>query len=41
MARILSMGKLHHAITATGAIALSAGVSVPGTIPFSMLRKEQ
>ena len=31
-ARILSMGKLHHAMTGTGAVALAAASAVPGTI---------
>ncbi|KRX07171.1 hypothetical protein PPERSA_00081 [Pseudocohnilembus persalinus] len=31
-ARILSMGKLHHAFTATGSISLVAVVGIPGTI---------
>jgi probable AcnD-accessory protein PrpF len=31
-ARILSMGKLHHAMTGTGAVALAAAAAVPGTI---------
>ncbi len=30
--RIVSMGKLHHAMTGTGAIALAAAAAVPGTI---------
>jgi 2-methylaconitate isomerase len=30
--RILSMGKLHHAMTGTGAVALAAAAAVPGTI---------
>ncbi|MCX3310995.1 2-methylaconitate cis-trans isomerase PrpF [Pantoea vagans] len=31
-ARIFSMGKLHHAMTGTGAIALSVAVGLPGTL---------
>lgn len=31
-ARIFSMGKLHHAITGTGAIALSVAAALPGTL---------
>lgn len=31
-ARILSMGKLHHAMTGTGAIAISVAAAIPGTI---------
>jgi probable AcnD-accessory protein PrpF len=30
--RILSMGKLHHAMTGTGAIALAAAAAIPGTL---------
>jgi hypothetical protein len=32
LARILSMGKLHHAFTGTGSVALAAACAVPGTI---------
>ncbi|KPF66366.1 3-methylitaconate isomerase [beta proteobacterium AAP99] len=32
LARILSMGKLHHAFTGTGSVALAAASAVPGTI---------
>ncbi|MBY7144988.1 2-methylaconitate cis-trans isomerase PrpF [Virgibacillus sp. NKC19-3] len=31
LARILSMGKLHHAMTGTGAVAIAAAASIPGT----------
>ncbi len=31
-ARILSMGKLHHAMTGTGAIALAVAAAIPGTM---------
>ncbi|HIE1650188.1 TPA: 2-methylaconitate cis-trans isomerase PrpF [Burkholderia cenocepacia] len=31
-ARILSMGKLHHAMTGTGAVALAVAGAIPGTI---------
>jgi hypothetical protein len=31
-ARIVSMGKLHHAMTGTGAIALAAAAAIPGTV---------
>jgi len=31
-ARITSMGKLHHAMTGTGAIALSVAAAIPGTL---------
>jgi 2-methylaconitate cis-trans-isomerase PrpF len=33
LGRILSMGVLHHAMTGTGAVALAAALSVPGTVP--------
>ena len=32
LARILSMGKLHHALTGTGAVALAVAGAVPGTV---------
>ncbi|HEY2037476.1 MAG TPA: 2-methylaconitate cis-trans isomerase PrpF [Steroidobacteraceae bacterium] len=32
LARIFSMGKLHHAMTGTGAVALAAAAAIPGTI---------
>ncbi|MET0186754.1 MAG: PrpF domain-containing protein, partial [Achromobacter sp.] len=32
VARIFSMGKLHHAMTGTGAVAIAAAAAVPGTI---------
>jgi probable AcnD-accessory protein PrpF len=32
LARILSMGKLHHAFTGTGAIALAVAAAVPGSV---------
>ncbi|MBN3785862.1 2-methylaconitate cis-trans isomerase PrpF [Burkholderia sp. Ac-20353] len=31
-ARILSMGKLHHAMTGTGAVALAVAGAIPGTV---------
>mmetsp|Transcript_41129 Transcript_41129/g.74274 ORF Transcript_41129/g.74274 Transcript_41129/m.74274 type:complete len:397 (+) Transcript_41129:53-1243(+) len=36
-ARILSMGKLHHAMTGTGAVALAAAAAVPGTVMSDFL----
>ncbi|HWY25130.1 MAG TPA: 2-methylaconitate cis-trans isomerase PrpF [Nevskia sp.] len=30
--RILSMGRLHHAMTGTGAVALAAAAAIPGTV---------
>ena len=32
LARIMSMGKLHHAMTGTGAIAIAVASAIPGTI---------
>ena len=31
-ARILSMGRLHHAMTGTGAVALAVAAAIPGTV---------
>lgn len=31
-ARILSMGQLHHAMTGTGAVAISVAAAIPGTV---------
>ena len=31
-ARIISMGKLHHAMTGTGAVALAVAAAIPGTL---------
>lgn len=36
-ARITSMGKLHHAMTGTGAIALSVAAAIPGTLVQEVL----
>ncbi len=32
LARILSMGRLHHAMTGTGAVSLAAAAAIPGTL---------
>lgn len=32
LARIISMGKLHHAMTGTGAVGIAAACAIPGTI---------
>src|SRR5450830_1123033 len=40
LARIFSMGQLHHAMTGTGAVAIAAAVAVPGTIPNRLARKQ-
>lgn len=37
LARILSMGKLHHAMTGTGAVAIAAAAAIPGTIVSNVL----
>jgi len=37
LARILSMGKLHHAMTGTGAVAIAAAAAIPGTIVSRIL----
>ena len=36
LARIFSMGKLHHAMTGTGAVAIAAAAAIPGTIVHRM-----
>ena len=36
-ARILSMGRLHHAFTGTGAVSMAAAVAIPGTLANEML----
>jgi len=38
LARIVSMGKLHHAFTGTGSIALSVAAAVPGTVVADVAR---
>lgn len=38
VARIVSMGRLHHAFTGTGSIALAAAAALPGTIPAEVAR---
>jgi len=35
--RILSMGKLHHAMTGTGAVAVAAAAAIPGTVINTLL----
>ncbi|MBS1228121.1 MAG: 3-methylitaconate isomerase [Proteobacteria bacterium] len=39
LARIFSMGALHHAMTGTGAVAIAAATAIPGTIPHRVARK--
>lgn len=36
-ARILSMGKLHHAMTGTGAVAIAVAAAIPGTLVARVL----
>jgi probable AcnD-accessory protein PrpF len=36
-ARILSMGKLHHAMTGTGAVAIAVAAAIPGTVVNTIL----
>lgn len=37
LARILSMGRLHHAMTGTGAVGIAAAAAVPGTVLSELL----
>ena len=37
LARIVSMGVLHHAMTGTGAVAIATACAVPGTVPARLL----
>ena len=39
-ARILSMGKLHHAMTGTGAVAIAVAASIPDTVVSKLLNNE-
>jgi len=34
LARIFSMGQLHHAMTGTGAVAIAAAAAIPGTLVY-------
>lgn len=38
LARIVSMGKLHHAFTGTGSIALASAAALPGTVVAEVAR---
>jgi 2-methylaconitate isomerase len=38
LARIMSMGRLHHAFTGTGSIALAVAAAVPGTVVAEVAR---
>src|SRR5205085_6987953 len=37
VARIMSMGKLHHAMTGTGAVAIAVASAIPGTVVSRLL----
>ncbi|WP_210208635.1 2-methylaconitate cis-trans isomerase PrpF, partial [Rhodoplanes roseus] len=37
VARMISMGKLHHALTGTGAVALAVAAALPGTLVADLL----
>ncbi|MEI7430498.1 MAG: 2-methylaconitate cis-trans isomerase PrpF [Betaproteobacteria bacterium] len=39
LARVFSMGQLHHAMTGTGAVAIAAATAIPGTIPNRLARE--
>ena len=41
VARILSMGKPHHAMTGTGAIALAVAAGMPGTVAYQLRNKPE
>jgi probable AcnD-accessory protein PrpF len=38
LARIISMGKLHHAMTGTGAVAIATAAAIPGTLVQRLMR---
>ncbi|WP_298012963.1 2-methylaconitate cis-trans isomerase PrpF [uncultured Castellaniella sp.] len=38
LARIMSMGRLHHAMTGTGAVAIAAAAAIPGTVVARLAR---
>jgi probable AcnD-accessory protein PrpF len=38
-ARIFSMGKLHHAMTGTGGVAIAAAAATPGTVVNRLMRR--
>jgi probable AcnD-accessory protein PrpF len=40
VARIFSMGQLHHAMTGTGAVAIAVASAIPGTVVSRVLRGE-
>lgn len=40
-ARIISMGKLHHAMTGTGAVAIAVAAAIPGTVVHELLHGAQ
>ncbi len=38
-ARIVSMGRLHHAMTGTGAVAIATAAAIPGTLVHRVMRR--
>lgn len=40
LARAVSMGKLHHAMTGTGAIAIAVAANIPGTVVHKVLARD-
>ena len=40
LARIISMGKLHHAMTGTGGVAIAVAAAVPGTLVSKLARRK-
>jgi 2-methylaconitate cis-trans-isomerase PrpF len=40
-ARIFSMGKLHHAMTGTGAVAIAVAAAIPGTLVNRLVPQSQ
>jgi 2-methylaconitate cis-trans-isomerase PrpF len=38
LARIISMGKLHHAMTGTGGVAIAVAAAIPGTLVHGTMR---
>jgi 2-methylaconitate cis-trans-isomerase PrpF len=39
VARIVSMGRLHHAMTGTGAVAIATAAAIPGTLVYRVMRR--
>jgi 2-methylaconitate cis-trans-isomerase PrpF len=38
LARVMSMGKLHHAMTGTGGVAIGVAAAIPGTLVQKTMR---